>query len=116
MAQTVSKIPVMQKKRSVSSPSLQPWEPLESLHRQIDRLIDDFGRGVWQPFRHSLFGAEPLWPRAVTWGAAFQLPTSFAPDRAPNSMSESRAKPRHMTMFPGGHHWRAQDSLRASRS
>jgi HSP20 family protein len=70
MAQTVSKIPVMQKKRSVSSPSLQPWEPLESLHRQIDRLIDDFGRAVWQPFRHSLFGAEPLWPRAVTWGAA----------------------------------------------
>jgi HSP20 family protein len=70
MAQTVSKVPVTQEKRSVSSPSLQPWEPLESLHRQIDRLFDDFGRGVWQPFRHSLFGAEPLWPREVTWGAA----------------------------------------------
>jgi HSP20 family protein len=70
MAQTVSKVPVTQEKRSVSSPSLQPWEPLETLHRQIDRLFEDFGRGVWQPLRHSLFGAEPLWPKAVTWGAA----------------------------------------------
>jgi HSP20 family protein len=70
MAQNVSKVPVTQDKRSVSSPSLQPWQPLESLHRQVDRLFEDFGRGVWQPFRHSIFGAERLWPRTVTWGAA----------------------------------------------
>ena len=68
MAQ-VSKLPVTQKKRSVSSPSLQPWQPLESLQREIDRLFEDFGQGVWQPFRHSLFGAELPWPREATWGA-----------------------------------------------
>lgn len=70
MAQNVSEAPGTQEKPPVSSPSLQPWKPLESLHRQIDRLFEDFGRGVWQPFRHSLFKAEPLWPGAVTWGAA----------------------------------------------
>ncbi len=61
------KVPVMQEKRSVPSPSLQPWQPFETLHREIDRLFDDFGRGLWQPFRRSLLGEEPLWGRAVTW-------------------------------------------------
>jgi HSP20 family protein len=69
MAQNVSKVPITQGKHPVSPPSLQPWQPLESLHRQIDRLFEDFGRGVWQPFRHSLFGTEELWPHAVTLGA-----------------------------------------------
>jgi HSP20 family protein len=70
MAQNVSKVPVTQEKRSVSSPALQPWQPLENLHREIDRLFDDFGRGFWQPFRRSMFAAEPLWRHEVTWGAA----------------------------------------------
>jgi HSP20 family protein len=70
MVQNVSKVPVTQEKSSVSSPSIQPWQPLESLHRQIDRLFDDFGRDVWKPFRQSLFAAKPLWQHEVTWGAA----------------------------------------------
>jgi HSP20 family protein len=70
MAQNVSTVPVTQEKRSVSSPSLQPWQPLESLHRQIDRLFDDFGRGLWQPFRQSMVTAEPFWPGELTWGKA----------------------------------------------
>jgi len=32
----------------------------------------------------------------------FQLPTSRAPRMKPSSISVSRAKPRHMTVFPGG--------------
>ena len=70
MAQNVSKVPVTHEERSVSSSSLQPWQPLENLHHQIDRLFEDFGRGVWQPFRHSLFGAEPFWQHEVSWGTA----------------------------------------------
>src|SRR5512140_1621116 len=31
----------------------------------------------------------------------FQLPTIFAPERAPSSISLRRDSPRHMTMFPG---------------
>lgn len=38
----------------------------------------------------------------VTHPNTFQLPTIFAPEIAPNSRSERRDSPRHMTMFPGG--------------
>jgi HSP20 family protein len=69
MAQNVSKIPVTQEKRSISSPALQPWQPLESLHQEIDRVFDDFGRRFWQPFRQSMFAAAPLWRREAIWGA-----------------------------------------------
>ncbi len=62
MAQNVSNVPVTQEKRSVSSPALQPWQPLESLHREIDRLFDEFGLGSW--------AREPLWWHNVPWGAA----------------------------------------------
>ena len=61
MAQNVSKVPVTQEKRSVSSPTLQPWQPLESLHREIDRLFDEFGRGS--------SAREPLWWHSVPWDA-----------------------------------------------
>jgi len=64
MAQTASKVPVTQEKASVTSPSLQPWQPLESLHREIDRLFDEFGRG-WPSVGRSLFAAEPLWQRGL---------------------------------------------------
>lgn len=64
MAQTASKVPVTQEKTAVPSPSLQPWQPLESLHREIDRLFGEFGRG-W-PSVSSLFTAEPLWQRGFT--------------------------------------------------
>jgi HSP20 family protein len=70
MAQTQSKVPVTQEKPSVSSPALQPWQPLESLHREIDRLFDDFGHGFWRPFRGSMFAAQPFWRHEITWGAA----------------------------------------------
>jgi len=70
MAQNVSKVPVRQEKHSVSSPALQPWQPIESLHREIDRLFDDFGRDFWQPLSPSMFAAEPLWRHELTWGAA----------------------------------------------
>jgi HSP20 family protein len=70
MAQNVSKVPVTQGKSSVSSSAAQPWQPIESLHREIDRLFEDFGRGLWQPFRPSMFAAEPLWGHEMAWGAA----------------------------------------------
>ena len=64
MAQTASKVPVTQEKTAAPSPTLQPWQPLEGLHREIDRLFDSFGRG-WPSFNCSLFEAEPLWQRSI---------------------------------------------------
>jgi HSP20 family protein len=49
--------------------ALQPWRPFENLRREIDRLFEDFDRGVWNPFfRHSML--EPFGRRELTWGAA----------------------------------------------
>ena len=38
----------------------------ESLREGIDDLFDDFGRGLRQPFRRSLFAGEPLFRRGLT--------------------------------------------------
>ncbi len=65
MPQTASKVPVTQEEASVTSPFFQPWQPLERLHREIDRLFDEFGRG-WPSTGRSLFAAEPLWQREIT--------------------------------------------------
>jgi len=67
MAETVTKLPVKQEKVEPSSTALQAWQPFESLRDEIDRLFDDFGRGVWQPFRRSLFAAEPFFKRELKW-------------------------------------------------
>jgi HSP20 family protein len=48
-------------------PSFAGWHRFESLHREIDRLFDDFGMGLRWPFGRSLFAAEPPFCRALTW-------------------------------------------------
>ncbi|MDF3933677.1 Hsp20/alpha crystallin family protein [Pseudomonas citronellolis] len=41
-----------------------PWQPFESLRRQIDNLFDDFGRTPLRlPFGHSALDVEPFWRR-----------------------------------------------------
>jgi HSP20 family protein len=66
MAETVVKLPIKQEK---SSAALQAWHPLESLRQDIGDLIEDFGRGYWQPLRRSLLAAGPLVRRELTWDA-----------------------------------------------
>ncbi len=64
MVENVTKLPV---KRETMEPSFaRTWHPIESLHREIDRLFDDFGTGFRWPFSRSLFGAEPS-RREMTW-------------------------------------------------
>ena len=60
MAENVTKVPVKQEKIEKPSSKIQAYQPFESLRDEIDRLFDDFGRGLWQPFRRSLFPAAPL--------------------------------------------------------
>src|SRR6516225_6228845 len=65
MAENVTKLPV---KRETMEPLFtRGWHSFESLHREIDRLFDDFGMGFRWPFGRSLFAAEPLFRREVTW-------------------------------------------------
>lgn len=69
MVENVTKVPVKQEKIEKPSSTPQVWQPFESLRDEIDRLFDDFGRGVWQPFRRSLFPAAPLFRSQLKWPA-----------------------------------------------
>jgi HSP20 family protein len=70
MEKTATQLPVKSKKSVEASSALPPWQPIEALHRQIDRLFEDFDRGFWaSPFQRSVF-AEPLWRRSLTWDGA----------------------------------------------
>jgi HSP20 family protein len=58
MPEAASKIPVEQKKSAPAERrSLAPWQPFESLRREVDRLFDDFAVGF--PTRGRLFDIEP---------------------------------------------------------
>jgi HSP20 family protein len=65
MAETATKVPVKGGERAPERPStLQAWRPFESLHREVDRLFEDFDRNLWQtPFHRSVFDMEPFWRR-----------------------------------------------------
>jgi HSP20 family protein len=64
MGENVAKLPI---KRETMEPSIaRTWHPFESLHREIDRLFDDFGAGFRWPLGRSLFGSEPF-RREMTW-------------------------------------------------
>jgi HSP20 family protein len=64
MSENVTKLPV---KRETMEPSFtRGWHPFESLHREIDRLFDDFGMGVRWPFGRSI-ATEPLFRRELSW-------------------------------------------------
>ena len=39
----------------------------DGLRDEIDRLFDDFGRGLWRPFRRSLFPTAPSFGSQVKW-------------------------------------------------
>ena len=72
MAEAATKLPVKTEQTTAKpASSLQAWPPFENLHREIDRLFDNFDRGIWGlPFGRSMFAAEPFWRRELTWGAA----------------------------------------------
>jgi HSP20 family protein len=58
MPETASKVPVEQKKSAApASRAAAPWQPFESLRREVDRLFDDFSLGF--PSTGRLFSMEP---------------------------------------------------------
>jgi len=68
MAQVATKLPV---KKEPTPPTISGgWQPFEALHREVDRLFDEFNGGFRRsPFRRSLFAPfardEMLNPPAV---------------------------------------------------
>ncbi len=63
MAEAATKVPVKAEKMAPErATALQPSWPLESLHREVDRLFEEFDRDFWRwPFRRSVFDIAPFW-------------------------------------------------------
>jgi HSP20 family protein len=72
MAETATKLPVKTEQKGQEKVAVpQGWHPFESLHHEIDRLFDDFGRDFWRnPFRRSAFDIEPFWRREMKFVGA----------------------------------------------
>ena len=67
MAETITKLPVKTEEKKAAT--LGPWRPFENLRREIDRVFDDFGGGMWRsPFGRSLFDVQPLWAARIHMG------------------------------------------------
>jgi len=74
MAKAASKVPVKTEEkapaRATARKARKARQPLESLRREVDRLLEDFGRDYWRlPFRRPTFAVEPFWRREQTWAA-----------------------------------------------
>ena len=63
MGEAATKLPEKTERRAGGLTSrLEVRRPFEGLRREVDRLFEDFDRGVWRsPFRSSLFDIEPSW-------------------------------------------------------
>src|SRR6516225_5888517 len=71
MAEPANKLTVTTGGKAEPTSALREWRPFEALHREIDRLFDDFGGGFWRsPFRRSVFDLEPFWRRELSWETA----------------------------------------------
>ena len=71
MAEPESKVPVSKEREASPASTPGEWRPFESLRREVERLFDDFGRGLgWSPFRSSMSRLEPYWGREVAWASA----------------------------------------------
>jgi len=61
MAEAATKLPVKNETRETAA-----WPPFDSLHQNMERMFDDFGRSL---FRRGQFDVEPFWRRSMNWGA-----------------------------------------------
>jgi HSP20 family protein len=71
MAEVATKLPLKSEQTAGTPATLRGWEPFEGLWRQIDRVFEDFHRGLWRaPFSRANFDVEPFWRMETTWGEA----------------------------------------------
>ena len=70
MAENITKLPVKTEENKAAT-ALRPWRPFENLRREIDRVFEDFGGGMWRsPFRRSFFDFQPFTQRESSWAAS----------------------------------------------
>jgi HSP20 family protein len=64
MAENIGRAPV---KNDTSRGMLAPFRGIEQMRRQIDRMFDDFGNGLWSVPAKSFYETEAAWRRDPGW-------------------------------------------------
>lgn len=68
MAKATTNVPVKTESKAVATSTPASWAPLETLRREIDRLFDAFGGGLWRfPLSRAPLEFGLNWPRAMSW-------------------------------------------------
>ena len=72
MAEYKSNVALKEEEQAPARTAPREWEPFESLRRQVDRMFEDFGRGLglWRPSSRSMLDVRPSWPFEEGWGKA----------------------------------------------
>ena len=69
MSEIATKVPIKTEKTGAAKPQSED-RPLETLRRQVDRLVEDSQRGYWHlPFSRTVFDVEPFWRGDFAFGA-----------------------------------------------
>ncbi len=68
MAEAATRLDVKpQSRTAVTSRSPRRWEPFDSMRREMERLIEGFGEGMWRrPFGRPAADLD-LWPPRMAW-------------------------------------------------
>src|SRR5271165_4780537 len=70
MTEQSSKAPIKTELRAPERSAVHTWRPFEGFRREVDRLFEDFGRGLWPAAsRRALFDLEPFGGREPFWRA-----------------------------------------------
>lgn len=73
MPKAATKLPAKAKTHAgARTPAVEVWRPFESLRREVERLFEDFDRGLWWPMpfggARSFFDIEPELRGETSWG------------------------------------------------
>ena len=62
MANNSTSVPVKNEQKAKSGATALTGRPFDSFRREVDRLFEDFDRGLWTfPFRRAFHDIEPYW-------------------------------------------------------
>lgn len=75
---TSTKVPVTTTAKEPAQPATtpQPWQPLDALRREIDRLFDDYGNDFWRRPLRTFADFQPFWAQKAALAPAVDLAES----------------------------------------